>query len=674
MVVRPAVFIEPIRQVGIRCRLSPFWRSKVKEGTPSPVSAIKGHIDPDHVSPRNHLLTGVGMQNTLFRVFILEQMMRHHPLPTLLIPLMMMAACGSAGSSPDLAGDVPDVGVPDSIQGDLMPDDPGGPDVPVVSDASDAVEPVDSLDAVDAADSVGDEGAPFDFRVRWNAPAGPWPVCDEVAGTSKTLAAKAAYYDWIGPKLHQEPKSGSHEDTARMYNVDCDGPVPVEIVPDDQLPNCVLRSSENNGLWTSMYVASQCFRYGATGDAEALANALRTLKGTYELMQITGRPGLYAREASDPGIAPIQTCPEDPMEYRPPEEGTRKGNYWVKVDTDGCMLDYHSDSAEWVKHPDVCTDLKYAGRCWKRNVSKDEYSGHAYAAGVCAKVVDDPAVRGLATEILSKIAHHLKDNAYWLTDYDGLETRYGSIHAMSLDHIPGFNAKLALVWVKSAAMASGEQELIDEYYKCLLQSDGELRCIERETEFPVDYTTFLDELGLKIGCQTNFDNVSMMMLAYLNEIWFEPSKAERARFRALFEQASRGPDTDDRDIWSMKVPFYNFMIAAAEGDEAMTAERRNLIESMVNDGICVLKNFQETQIERDEDTTVLESVCESDRHGPLIDGIVPIEDRCPATFEWWGDPSSVEKCSFNPNVADNPAGFLAPYWMGRYFGFISEDM
>lgn len=589
----------------------------------------------------------------------------------------LVACSGNPSTTDEGTLDVVDVIAADLNVIDVAVEDLSRPDVVDVdtvesSDVSDDVQTVDAGDLVEPVDVF--ETVEFDYRDPWVPPSGPWPTCAGVAGTSKSLAEKAAYYDWIGPKLHQEPRSGAHEFAARMYNIDCDGPVPAEIVADEGLPTCALRSGENNGLWTSLYVASQCFRYGATHDAEALANVKRTLAGTHELMQVTGRPGLYARESSDPGISPLQTCPEDPLEYTPPDPETKKGNRWVKVDTDGCMLDYDAATSLWVKHTDVCTDAKYAGRCWKRNVSKDEYSGHAYAAAVCAKVVDDVDVRALATEILSKIAHHLIDNAYWLTDFDGLETRYGSIHAMSMDHFPGFNGKLALVWMKSAAMTSGEQVLIDEYYKCLLQSEGAFECIDREMEFPTDYTTYITELGLKMGCETNFDNVSMMMLAYVNEIWFEPSESERARFRQYFEQTSRGPDSDGRDIWAMQVPFYNFMIAGAEGDVEMANERRTLIESMVEDGVCMLKNFQETQIERDESHTGLEVKCNSERYGDLVEGVMPIEDRCPSTFEWWGDPSAIESCTADPNRADNPAGYLAPYWMGRYFGFITQDM
>lgn len=587
-------------------------------------------------------------------------------LKALSVALFLMAACSGGETHEDVAVDTLDV-------------------LDSVEDVFDSVEdvfvpPEDVLDSVEDAlvdvpqDLTGDAVEEFDFTVPWVPPAGPWPKCAGYAGTEMTLSQKAAYYDWIGPKLHQEPRAGDHEFVARMYNIVCDGPVPATIVPDSELPVCTLKASENNGLWTSMYVASQCFRYGATRDPEALANVKRTLAGTYELMQITGRPGLYAREASDPAIAPAQTCPEDPMDYVAPTADGRVGNRWVKVDTDGCMLEYDPATSSWNKYPDVCTDVKFAGRCWKRNVSKDEYSGHAYAAGVCARVVDDPDVRALATTILSDIAHHLIDNAYWLTDLDGLPTRYGSIHAMSFDHFPGFNAKLALVWMKSAAMTSGEQELIDEYYNCLLQSEGMLACIDRPSESPADYTTYIGELGLKLGCQTNFDNVSMMLLAYLNEIWYEPSKAERVRFRQLFENTSRGPDSDERDIWSMESPFYNFMIAAAEGDVEMSVERRALIESLVDDGICSLKAFNQTQIERDQDNSGLAVGCVSDRHGNLVEGIIPVSDRCPATFEWWGDPSEIESCVADPNRADNPAGFLAPYWMGRYFGFIDADM
>ena len=48
---------------------------------------------------------------------------------------------------------------------------------------------------------------------------------------------------------------------------------------------------DNDGLWTAMYVAAECFRFKVTGDADARENARRGMQAIMRLEQITGRPG-----------------------------------------------------------------------------------------------------------------------------------------------------------------------------------------------------------------------------------------------------------------------------------------------------------------------------------------------------------------------------------------------
>jgi hypothetical protein len=67
-------------------------------------------------------------------------------------------------------------------------------------------------------------------------------------------------------------------------------------------------SSDNDGLWTSLYVASESFRYGVTGDEAAKKNARRSLEALMFLERVSGIPGFAARS-----IAPID---QEPNRYR----------------------------------------------------------------------------------------------------------------------------------------------------------------------------------------------------------------------------------------------------------------------------------------------------------------------------------------------------------------------
>jgi len=54
-------------------------------------------------------------------------------------------------------------------------------------------------------------------------------------------------------------------------------------------------SSDNDGLWTAIYLGAQAYRYAATHDRDARAKAQRALKALMRLEEITDVPGLTAR-------------------------------------------------------------------------------------------------------------------------------------------------------------------------------------------------------------------------------------------------------------------------------------------------------------------------------------------------------------------------------------------
>lgn len=530
--------------------------------------------------------------------------------------------------------------------------------------------------------------AGWDYRETWTGPQEEWSACSgEDYLNGMFLKDKAAYYDWIVPKLHQVPaNTPGHEEYSRVFNIECNADIPAQIVADDQLPACNFTLSENNGLWTSLYVASQAFRYAATGDAEALSQLRRTLNGTYQMLLITGKDGLYTRDFRDPNV-PGQYCIEDEAEYAgapddngkyaryvPPDENM-VGNQFVRIDEDGCFMDWDTSlnggAGGWVKHTDNCTDPRFAGFCWQRNVSKDEYAGHMFAAGIVARLVDDAEVRQIALDILNKVGHFLVDSNFWINDFDGRDTRYGSAYAMSLDEIPGSNAIMALAWIKEAAVATQDEELLAVYNDCLLQLSGELECIDRPAERPKDYSEYLSDMGLALGCYSNYDTISIAELNYFNLIWFEQDPQLRAIYRDYFRSNTKGPDRDGRDLWAESNPFRNMiLVSRMEPDDYDPVEVRGLID----DAVCSLKRFPTDNIRRAKDASGYEHWCDSDRHGSLAENPIPVNERCSSVFEWWGDPNEREVCSENLKSARSPAGFLLPYWMGRYFGYIAPEL
>ncbi|MEI6579070.1 MAG: two-component regulator propeller domain-containing protein, partial [Eubacteriales bacterium] len=93
-----------------------------------------------------------------------------------------------------------------------------------------------------------------------------------------------------------EDKARHYQKTVEKYHVRKDGYVTVRFldVP-GEIENGYVEVSDNDGTWTAMYMACQAYRYGATGEKDALENARRTFKALQKLTVITDIPGFTAR-------------------------------------------------------------------------------------------------------------------------------------------------------------------------------------------------------------------------------------------------------------------------------------------------------------------------------------------------------------------------------------------
>jgi len=152
-------------------------------------------------------------------------------------------------------------------------------------------------------------------------------------------------------------------------------------VPGDLATNQLV-SSDNDGLWTAMYVAAECFRYRATGEADARENARRGMQAILRLESITGRPGFPARS-------------------------------YIRVGQDVQPKD-----GEWHDTPDK------AWR-WKADTSSDEIVGHYFIYPLYLELAADEAEKPALRAVVERITNHILDNDYQLIDVDGQRTQWG---------------------------------------------------------------------------------------------------------------------------------------------------------------------------------------------------------------------------------------------------------
>lgn len=141
--------------------------------------------------------------------------------------------------------------------------------------------------------------------------------------------------------------------------------------------------SDNDGLWTSMYLGGEIFRYAVTKDPEALKNCRESLDAIERLYSVTGIPGFPARSFE------------------------RSGHIKELSDSDRWQ---HSAEKEWD---------------WKSTTSSDEIIGHIFAFGAMAELVDDPPMKRRSVALIDTVMSHIVKNDFYLIDFDGKPTMWG---------------------------------------------------------------------------------------------------------------------------------------------------------------------------------------------------------------------------------------------------------
>lgn len=140
-------------------------------------------------------------------------------------------------------------------------------------------------------------------------------------------------------------------------------------------------SSDNDGLWTAMYVAAEAFRYRVTGEPDARANARQGMNALMRLESITGISGFPARS-------------------------------FIRIGTDAQPAD-----GEW--HD--TSDRQWR---WKGDTSSDEIVGHYFAYPIYYDLVAEETEKPALRAAIARITSHILDHDYQLVGPRG-RTRWG---------------------------------------------------------------------------------------------------------------------------------------------------------------------------------------------------------------------------------------------------------
>ncbi len=151
-------------------------------------------------------------------------------------------------------------------------------------------------------------------------------------------------------------------------------------VPGDLKSN-VTRSDDNDGLWTSVYLGAEAYRFAVTKDPDARAKAQRSLRLLMRLEEITGISGFPARSF----VSAKEAVPNDGV--------------W-----------HPTADSQWF---------------WKGDTSSDELVGHYFGYALYYDLVADAAEKEAIRQVVGRLTDHLVNHHFDLIDITGKPTRWG---------------------------------------------------------------------------------------------------------------------------------------------------------------------------------------------------------------------------------------------------------
>ncbi len=284
-------------------------------------------------------------------------------------------------------------------------------------------------------------------------------------------------------------------------------------VPGDLSTNTTV-STDNDGLWTAMYVAAECFRYAATGAADAREHARRGMQAIVRLESITGIPGFPARS-------------------------------FIKTGVDAQPAD-----GEWHDTPDK------AWR-WKGDTSSDEIVGHYFVYPIYFDLAADDAEKPALSAALDRITNHILDHGYQLIDADGRRTRWGFWGPDAIWEDPdetGLRALHILSHLRVAMHMTGSEQYRAKY-----------RAAYDDLVLTHKYHLLTRNQKVMVPGHINHSDDELAFLSFYPLLRYEKDPALSAVYKQALERSWEIERPERNPLWNV---IYAASAAAAEFDRA----------------------------------------------------------------------------------------------------------
>lgn len=380
-------------------------------------------------------------------------------------------------------------------------------------------------------------------------------------------------------------------------------------IPGDPSKGGMLHHSDNDGLWTSLYVAAMSFKYSVLKDSETRNWAQESLNALLRLEQITGISGFPARSIVPAG---------DPKKYI----------------YDG---EWHLDaSGQWE---------------WKGNTSADEIVGHFFAYSLYYDLVADEAEKQKIRATVGRIMDHIIQNDWYLVDLDGQPTRWGVWNPKQLNQNVRLPGGEDIDWSQERALNSLE---ILSHLKTAYHVTEDNRYQKQYLMLIRDHGYAKNILGNVIDRQDiNHSDVELAFSAYYPLLLYEKDP----KLLQIYKKSLR-------QTWELvrleRNPWWNFTHCAFIKEGCALDDARRTLQEIPHNQL----NWKKSNSGRKDikiDSRFIEP-------GKLQSVSVLPYDQV-VIQRWNGNPYLLDTGNEGEIEGDGVL-FMLPYWMGRHHKYV----
>ncbi|MCX8065431.1 MAG: hypothetical protein N3G21_09720 [Candidatus Hydrogenedentes bacterium] len=426
----------------------------------------------------------------------------------------------------------------------------------------------------------------------------------------RTLGEKAEYFEWVTQQRHtREP--GIVEK--------CKLKVPGDISTWEPM------DTDNDGGYTTMYLASLALEYAVTKDISVRNRAKQIFKGVLFLEEVTGSPGFIARTV----IPSDWKTMADPNEDFTPEREI----YVKAIDPRYKVVENRwrlSNDGKWL---------------WKGDTSSDEITAHFFGLAIyydyCADEEDKIKIEALVRRMMDRII----SDGYVLKDIDGKHTRWGVWSPEKLKNDPdwanerGINAVEILSYLKTAYHITGDKKY-QEKYEQLLINENYAELVKRAKNYGASARTHIDD--------------ELLAFAYPALFRYEKDEKWLSIFKESIEHWYKGASKE-------KSPFFNFIYAWCMGKDPNLKESIHTLRDIPYDLVDWTVDNSTREDIRLVREPILEKIQTSRLLPPMERGVIRWDKNC-----WEAVQGSGGRTEWAPTF------YLFPYWLGRHLGLITN--